>query len=207
MGAITKEHAEWAVVDRLRQMLEHPQQEFVATQSFALFSSIVCWVMQHIRITERQQATDADKAASELYNQLRKEAIVSEPWNVLTGSEVRIERVGSRGVTVPAPQGFEGHTAARFLKNLRDAMAHGDARKVEPFNDGHWLVGFSFNCSELEGREVMWEGQITLLRTDFQRLGSLLATRYCSAIKTSGDRRHGAHFADVAASLEEADAA
>ena len=64
MGAIAKEHAEWAVVDRLRQMLEAPQGEYLSTQSFALFSSIVCWVMQHTRIKEGQIANEADKAAN-----------------------------------------------------------------------------------------------------------------------------------------------
>jgi hypothetical protein len=203
MGLIAKEHAEWAVVDRLRQMLEVPQGEFKATQSFALFSSILCWVMQHIRIKHGQQVTDGDKAAAVLYEELDKELIASEPWNVRTDPAGRIEPVGSRGVAIPAPQGFEEHTAARFLKNLRDAMAHGDARTVEPFNDGDWLVGFTFNCSEHPRGELVWEGKITLIRSDFQRLGSLLATRYCDAMKASGIRQYGGHFEGVAASFVE----
>ncbi len=51
---------------------------------------------------------------------------------------------------VPGTKNFEAHTVARFLINLRDATAHGDARKISPFNvhidSDCLLLGFSFDC-------------------------------------------------------------
>lgn len=54
MVEIRTEHVEWAVVDRLGQMLDEvpPPSEFNVTHSFALFSSILCWTLQHLRIGE-----------------------------------------------------------------------------------------------------------------------------------------------------------
>lgn len=41
---ISDEHVEWAVVDRLKAMLdEPPKAKFNVTQSFALFNSILLW--------------------------------------------------------------------------------------------------------------------------------------------------------------------
>lgn len=182
MGKIAREQAEWAVVDRLRQMLEDPQGAYLASQSYALFSSILCWVMQHVRIHRDYQFTDGDRAASALLAKLQDEPIHADPWNILSESTARIVE---GGIPVPSPEGFENHNAARFLINLRDAMAHGDARKVQPYNHGETLVGFSFNCSELKNRQVAWQGRIVLLRSDMRRIGGALASRYCEAIKST----------------------
>ena len=44
MGGIVDEHVEWAVVNRLKAMLdEPPETKFNVTQSFALFSAILLW--------------------------------------------------------------------------------------------------------------------------------------------------------------------
>ncbi len=138
-------------------MLEAPEGDYLASQSYALFSSILCWVMQHVRIHKDYQFTDGDRAASALLGDLENELIEADPWRILSEPAGRIE---GHGVAVPTPEGFANHTAARLLRNLRDAMAHGDARKVQPFNHGEMLVGFSFNCSELRNRQVAWQGRI-----------------------------------------------
>jgi hypothetical protein len=74
------------------------------------------------------------------------------------------------------------HTVDRFLINLRDATAHGDARIVSPFNvlveRQHLLAGFSFECSEKRDGRKTWEGKITLLETDMRRIGIQLAKAY-----------------------------
>lgn len=184
MGQIPREHAEWAVVDRLRQMLDDPKDEYRASQSYALFSSILCWVMQHMRIHKDYQFTNGDRAASALLAELEREPIDGEPWRIWSTADARIE---GPGMTVPRPDGFENHNAARLLRNLRDAMAHGDARKVQPFNHGEVLVGFSFDCSELRNRQVVWQGRIVLLRSDMRRIGCALASRYCNAIRAADE--------------------
>lgn len=201
MGAITPEQTEWAVVDRLRRMLASPQGDFTTTQSFALFSSIVCWVIQHIRVHPSDYRTETDRAAAELCAQLDDEPASSEPWCVLSGAVGRIEK---DGVRIPAPTGFESHSAARLLKNLRDAMAHSDARTVQPFNEGQLLIGFTFHCSEKRDRQVVWQGSIVLLEADMRRIGCAIAARYCDAISAANETPSGRRFEDVAASIMEA---
>jgi hypothetical protein len=161
MTEIRKEHIEWAVVDRLSQMLKAPpHSKFNVTHTFALFSSILCWTLQHIRIKKEDIKSDGDKAAAAFCEELKNEPAAGETWLI------PLESVAA-GATVPAPQGFEGHTAFRFLKNLRDAMAHGDARKVEPFHTksktDRALLGFLFKCEELDCKD--WTGQNRLAGT------------------------------------------
>lgn len=199
MGQIPQEHAEWAVVDRLRQMLEEPEGPYLASQSYALFASILCWVMQHARVHRDYQFTSGDRAASALLATLRSEPVSADPWRILSDAAARI---GEGGVQVPGPEGFENHDAARFLINLRDAMAHGDARNVKPYNHGEVLVGFSFNCSEIRNRQVAWQGRIVLLRSDMRRIGCALASRYCDGIKAADQT--GYLEARAAAMIEEA---
>lgn len=184
MGQIPQEHAEWAVVDRLRQMLEGPEGPYLASQSYALFSTILCWVMQHTRVHRDYQFTPGDRAASALLATLRNEPVIADPWRI---SAEPAARIGEHGVQVPKPEGFEHHDAARFLINLRDAMAHGDARNVKPYNHGEVLVGFRFECSEIRNRQVVWQGRIVLLRSDMRRIGSGLASRYCEVIKAADE--------------------
>ena len=86
--------------------------------------------------------------------------------------------------------GFDGQTIEQVLVNLRNAVAHGDARNVRPFNSGAILVGFTFNCADRNG----WNGQITLLRSDMRGIGTELATRYRDAIVVCGKQMHGDHF-------------
>lgn len=199
MGQIPQDHAEWAVVDRLRQMLVKPEGPYLASQSYALFSTILCWVTQHMRVHQNYQFTPGDRAASALHAALRTEAVTDDPWCIWTEPAARI---GAGGVQVPRPEGFEHHDAARFLINLRDAMAHGDARNVKPHNHGEVLVGFSFECSEIRNRQVAWQGRIVLLRSDMQRIGGALAARYCDAIK--GADQTGQLEAQAGAMIEDA---
>lgn len=193
MGLITADHAEWAVVDRMRRMMEAPQGDYLATQTYALFTTTLCWVLQHLRIREDQQQTAKDKAAASLLAELAQVHASAVPWRIPVASVRRMERVGNKRVTVPATAGFEDHTLKRILINLRDASAHGDARNVVPFNSGPHLIGFTFNCAE--PRNVHWDGgRFTLLRADMQRIGTALATRYRDAIVEAGRERYGSNF-------------
>jgi hypothetical protein len=182
MTKIVQKHVDWAVVDRLRQMLETPNSQFSVTHTFALFSSIVCWVMQHVRIPKKHTRTSADCAAANLGEKLETGTISDDPWHVLM-----VERV-VLGAAVPAPVNFDGHSPLKFLINLRDAMAHGDGRNVKPFNrrsngEDHDLLGFTFKCEEPGGgRPATWSGEITLLESDMRHIGGELARLYCDAV-------------------------
>jgi hypothetical protein len=119
----------------------------------------------------------------------------------------RIERIGSISVAVPAAENFEKHKIHRFLINLRDATAHGDARNVSPFNlqigSECLLAGFTFACSEFKDRKIVWEGKITLLEKDMRRIGNHLAKIYCDALRRSEQYRRDDHFGSDAASIRE----
>jgi hypothetical protein len=145
MVEITKVHAEWAVVGRLRLLLEEtPHEKFNVTQSYALFTSILCWVLQHIRIPDVDAVSQGDQYAHKLYKTLSQVRLKDDPWRIHVYPTSRIASIGSRSIEVSATENFEAHTAFRFLKNLRDATAHGDARNVTPFNADNFLVGFTF---------------------------------------------------------------
>jgi hypothetical protein len=185
MTQITNEHVEWAVVDRLRQMLdEPPHQTFNVTQAYALFTTILCWVMQRIRRD--------DEIARGVLKKLKEAPIEGDPWGVRLTARLQ-------PVRVPAPRGFEGRKAERFLINLRNATAHGDASKVVPFNEQirgeRLLVGFTFKCDEPGGnRPKTWEGEITLLESDLRRIGRALAKLYCDALRGSEAHRRDSQF-------------
>jgi hypothetical protein len=208
MTQITDDHVEWAVVSRLRLMLEEPPHEnFNVTQTYALFTAILCWVMQRIRIRPHEINSLDDRIAHHLFKKLEGASVATDPWRVQVAPTAR-ELWGRRAFAVPAPQGFETHTAARFLINLRDATAHGDARNVSPFNiigsGGRLLAGFTFECSEFKDRKKVWGGTITLLEADMRRIGIQLAKLYCDAIRRSEPHRRDGQFGSDAASIKEA---
>jgi hypothetical protein len=99
---------------------------------------------------------------------------------------------------VPAPKGFQECTVADFLKDLRDAVAHGDARNVVPFNIDRTLAGFTFRCSRRH-RGASSTATITLLEGDMRRIGMQLGKQFCDALA----HRDEGNFGAVAASLTE----
>jgi hypothetical protein len=208
MTQITADHLEWAVVDRLRLMLDGPTHEkFNVTQTYAYFTAIICWVMQHVRISVDRIKTPGDQRAQKLFKVLSLTAITDDPWRIKVAPVSRIERVGSGTFQVPAPENFGSHTVDRFLINLRDATAHGDARIVSPFNvlveRQHLLAGFSFECSEKRDGRKTWEGKITLLETDMRRIGIQLAKAHCNALRRTEPHRRNGYFGAEAASIKE----
>ena len=46
---ITDEDMEWATVDRMRGMLVKVHDDYKVTHTYALFTTILCWVIQRIR--------------------------------------------------------------------------------------------------------------------------------------------------------------
>lgn len=212
MTAITDDHVEWAVVGRLRLMLEEPpHRTFNVTQTYALFNTILCWVMQRIRINPNDAKTRNDRLAADILKKLSNQRILEEPWSIQMAASGRIAHIGSHSIHVPAPLNFTDHTVERFLINLRDATAHGDARNIEPFHvenrDSRLLAGFTFRCIEIDrrqGRRIAWQGQITLLEDDMRRVGLHLAKTYCDALRHSEAHRHDGRFgSDAAISIRE----
>lgn len=159
MGAITDDVAEYATVQRLSKMLCTAKEDYRATESYALFTAILCWVMQRIRVDDGQNEP-ADECARSVQEYLKNQYISDSPWNV--------ERVGNL-------------SAFDFFMKLRNAVAHGDARSIRPVNRNSILVGHEFLLCE-RGREHI--ATVQLERRDMQRLGTSLAKCFCDEMKS-----------------------
>jgi len=198
MGGIRDENVEWAVVNRLKAMLDHPPQtDFNVTLGFSLFSTILLWTKNRMWI--RDAAIPADEQALAAREQLGKIAIVDLPWEL------------SR--TFPAGQGigevnadFAEMAAWDFFKWLRDALAHGDGRTIQPLHwtssatGKEWLGGFRVEFNRAHGHaEIL---RLHLFKRDIQNLGQQLADLFCQYLANGDDY----HFRDSATlrMLEEA---
>lgn len=207
MTLILKDHAEWAVVDRLGQMLlEADQSPFEVTQTYALFSSILCWTVQRLR-SPHSEIDGVAIAARQLWNVWKQQDIASDPWCIWTDPSDRNFLANGKTIKVPNPSNFEDHDAARFLENLRNAVAHGDARTVQPFNVGSHLHGFTFQCAEYSGRgkakSLVWAGEMTLLKSDMVHIGSTIVRRFCDIVQPGGLEYLDHAFVSDASSLSE----
>ena len=185
MTEIKNEHVEWAIVDRLRQMLRDTNEfEFNVTRTYSLFASTLCWSLQRIRSSEAK--TEIDNRAGRLLVSLENESVAEAPWNMNLDNQQRRINFHDLPIRIPPPIRFDGHMAMRFLINLRDAAAHGDARNVTPFNfnrdSKRVLAGFTFRCEERRVRQTTWTGQITLLESDMKRIAISLADKFCDSL-------------------------
>lgn len=148
MAQIGDHAAEYETVSRLSEMLGTAKEDFKTTESYALFTTIVCWVMQRAR-------TPADRAA----------------WGDVQAREVGIALQGSRISDAPwLIEGLPEMTACDFFISVRNAVAHGDGRKIRPINENNILVG---QVIPIAGADV------ELRRHDMRRLGQGLADLFC----------------------------
>lgn len=198
MGGITDAHVEWAIVNRLKAMLDAPPPtDFNVTQTFALFSAVLLWTKQRGWVAGREpalrrNATEADRRAHAFREGMRADRITDDPWR-LPRVAPRLEPVGDAADAPPAINGdFEGMTGEAFFKWLRDALAHGDGRSIRPLHkesrrDGRTLLaGFRVECRA--SRDDSRRLTLHLHYDDMRRLGSVLADRFCTSL--SGGNRY-----------------
>lgn len=119
MGQIQEHAAEYETVRRLAEMLTSTKEDFKATESYALFTTIVCWVIQRARTPANQNGPD-DVQAREVGIALQAVRISDVPWLV---------------------QDLPEMTAFDFFTGIRNAVAHGDGRQIRPLNEGGFLTG------------------------------------------------------------------
>lgn len=119
MGQIQEHAAEYETVRRLAEMLTSTREDYKATESYALFSTIVCWVIQRARTQANQNGLD-DVQAREVGIALQAARISDAPWSV---------------------QDLPEMTALDFFTSIRNAVAHGDGRQIKPLNEGGFLTG------------------------------------------------------------------
>jgi hypothetical protein len=206
MGRIADEHVEWAVVNRLKAMLEEPPKTtFNVTQSFALFSTVLLWTKQRAWAEDNRRLTrddwnPSDWAAHSVREQLRNEHIIAAPWQLSRRPPTFMLIDGAEAPVINAA--FDEMTAEAAFKWLRDALAHGDGRTIAPIHkpssrgNREFLAGFRFE----ERRNGAQRLCCSLYDVDMRRMGTELADRFCRAL--SGLDRYEEY--DVAtASIEE----
>lgn len=184
MSAITTDQAEWALIDRLGRLLATPPSaDWSTTETYALFTATLCWVVQHCRMNTITKETD--KAAQTLWTNLSDVRISDDPWKVLAAPNERSVEIDGRVITIPAPSGLETLSVADFAVHLRNATAHGNSHRVEAFNQHDLLLGFTFVGT---GSNAI---KSTLLQSEMQRIGLQLARHYCEALKSVDDAIDG----------------
>jgi hypothetical protein len=200
MGGISDAQVEWAIVNRLKAMLDDPPQTtFNVTQTFALFSSVLLWTKNRAWVAgnngQRGQWQDqADHLAHDVREAMRGKLISDNPWRLSLAvpqialvdrgeeREIRERRINAD---------FEEMTAENFFKWLRDALAHGDGRTIKPIHKlstqtgNALLAGFrvEFNAERGAAQTL----KLDLFHDDMRRIGSVLADLFCQSL-SGGDR-------------------
>ncbi len=195
MTAIAGTHAEWAVVDRLRALLDEPEHpRYNVTQAYGLCVAILAWVMQRIRTPECQADSPEALAAIAMCKHLEQQDVGALPWGLKTSGH---------SPQTADHEDFKGFSAFEFLKWLRDATCHGDARNVSPINVGASLVGFRIRM-KAHGDRVR---ALTLTERDLRRIGHALAHAYCDALKSAASKSPDDFVLDAGSIRERGEAA
>ena len=200
MGGISDAQVEWAIVNRLKAMLDDPPQTpFNVTQTFALFSSILLWSKNRAWVAGRRpalglEADENDNRAHKARRVLSRALITGDPWRLST-TNPQIAVLSGEPDQLPGGarinSDFENMSAEAFFEWLRNAIAHGDARTMRPIHKVSrrtgmpLLAGFRFRFEERYGSARKLE--LSLYRDDMRRLGSDLADLFCQSL-SGGDR-------------------
>ena len=119
MAMIDERHVEWRVIARLSELLRTPPTvEHDVTLTYSLFTSILCWVCERIRDPHHE-------IGRSLWGALRDERAFDLPW--------LIDDI-PRECRLKGPEPVEALPVSVFLVGLRNAVAHGDDRKVTPLH-------------------------------------------------------------------------
>ncbi|MER9253978.1 hypothetical protein NKI59_19515 [Mesorhizobium sp. M0598] len=205
MGGIMDGHVEWAVINRLKAMLDDPPPtKFNVTQTFAIFSAVLLWTKNRGWVAGKKARQplvgEADQAADEFRKALAKELITSEPWS-LSRRVPRFElvpQIGTNSRELSVNGDFQDMPVEAFAEWLRNAIGHGDGRTIRPLHKHErpayktWLSGFQVFFPETQTSERVLH--LCLYDTDMRRIGSLLADRFCEALS----RAPTYYMADVA---------
>jgi hypothetical protein len=178
MAMIDDRHVEWRVVARLRELLEElPPTTHDVTLTYSLFSTILCWVCQRIRDREHDAATSVWAA-------FERELAFDQPWG-LSDIDRRAVTEGDLHIsTLPV---------SVLLVGLRNAVAHGDDRKVRPHHIGdvgrpdRRLVGFDLDAGfyrpgvqRTKHDPPEWgQWRLSVTAIDMRRIGLAVADRFC----------------------------
>jgi hypothetical protein len=184
---ICDKHVEWAVVDRLKKMLDTPPEtEFQVTQSFAMFSTVVLWTKQRAWVGGDIDRPE-DHAARGVREALRSASIFEKPW-LLSKVRPQLRREDGQNPLDLADGhincDFEDMNAEQFVKWLRDALAHGDGRRITPLHSrrSNRAVLSGFTIVSPADRGSTRSLTLSLYHSDMKRIGGILAGAFCTAL-------------------------
>ena len=201
MVEISDEHVEWAVVNRIKHLLEDPSStKFDVTQSFAFFTTILMWAKNRLWVGGNKKDGSfllslPDIVSRETRKKLGEELICGPSWHLSRVSPELItvnSRYQSRKQENEINSDFANMTAEQFFKWLRDSIAHGDGRTIRPIHRRSikggktLLAGFTIVSEETRGSSRQLT--LTLYHADMKRLGALLADLFCRSL--SGDNQY-----------------
>ena len=177
MTEISERHVEWATVSRMREMLPSVRRDFEVTQTFTLFTGILCWTLQRIRWEgdDTEIAPQMEKLRTHLKTVAFAEVaprLRARPASARSGEDIPFNDLSAFDRT--------GHhkNALSVLVALRNAVAHGDARRVFPVNRAGRLIGYRLQCQS-EGRQ--WAVPVALDAAGMSIIADELARQFCDA--------------------------
>ncbi len=180
MGGISDEQVEWAIVHRLKAMLDDPPKtEFNVTQAFAHFTAILLWTTRRIRVAHA--VGPADHAAQRAFQNLQRQMIFDPPWS-LSRQPPNLDNADVLGDRGEVNADFAVTTVCDFSVWLRNALAHGDGRSIRPIHKQsrstgrEYLVGFVLAENRGPGRTLH------LYHQDMIRIGRELANNFCQEL-------------------------
>ena len=173
MAEITHEVAEYATVERLALMLRDVNEPYKTTETYALFTAILCWVLQRMRTPQNEGSLHA-RLARQVAGILDERRILGSPPRI-TSMDVR-----ANGEVEEGPLGFA--TAKDVLIAFRDAVAHGDARGVKPVNENGYLTGHEFRLRCADETH-----HVRLSRREMAALGCDIADAFCDQMRLASN--------------------
>lgn len=169
MGSIEPEIEEWAVVSRLRKLLETSRDNALdVTHPFALFSAVCMWVRWRVGSYESYREWPGGL-------RMLQQPVTETPWNLSKESacgcagNIKLFAIGAGAqITLPTCNAWE------FVVWIRNAIAHGDHRRIKPLHhiDGT-LVGF----------RIEYGAKAELSGGFMQHFGMTLADLFCTAYR------------------------
>jgi hypothetical protein len=162
---ITEEHIEWAVVDRLGQMLNgSSDQSCRVTNGFALFLATILWVKQRVGAYNSEQEWPEGLA-------LLNESVYSPNWGLRRGRlegkvKVRLYRIAE---TIEID--LANCSMWQLIAWIRNVVAHGGPQNIRPFHamalePKRRLIGFIFDDSG---------GRVCMTGSEMRMIGSRIA--------------------------------
>lgn len=200
MGGISNAQVEWALINRLKAMLDDPPKtKFNITQAFSIFSTILLWSKNRAWVGGKNpplQFPDAiDGRAHAVRQQLQNERIVDPPWLLSLHEPALVSVEKNRGAALAGMAvnaDFQNMSADEFINWLRNALGHGDGRTIRPLHrhqgtaDKTWLTGFCIKFNETQKSPNKLH--LHFYEADMRRIGSHLAHLFCRSL--SGDDKY-----------------